>query len=128
MAYLEKNELEKIQEMNAEFTKMKIALGETELQKQTVINAINELKTSFAMQERMLIDKYCEQGRVSTDFIESMSLEPSVRERLLCIFNKAMRRRLKYYLLWMSSGVCMDDTNILNLLPIDLSRSVVNFV
>jgi hypothetical protein len=58
MAYLEKNELEKIQEMNAEFTKMKIALGETELQKQTVINAIDELKTSFAMQERMLIDKY----------------------------------------------------------------------
>lgn len=58
MAYLEKNELEKIQEMNAEFTKMKIALGENELQKQTVINAINELKTSFAMQERMLIEKY----------------------------------------------------------------------
>ena len=58
VVYLEKEELEKIQEMNAEFTKMKIALGETELQKQTVINAINELKTGFAMQERMLIEKY----------------------------------------------------------------------
>jgi hypothetical protein len=58
MTYLQKEELEKIQEMNTEFTKMKIALGENELQKQTVINAINELKTSFAMQERMLIEKY----------------------------------------------------------------------
>lgn len=58
VTYLQKEELEKIQSMNAEFTKMKIALGETELQKQTVINAINELKTSFAMQEKMLIEKY----------------------------------------------------------------------
>jgi hypothetical protein len=58
MTYLQKEELEKIQEMNAEFTKLKIALGETELQKQTVIKAIDELKTSFAIQERMLIDKY----------------------------------------------------------------------
>lgn len=58
VTYLQKEELEKIQSMNAEFTKMKIALGETELQKQTVINAINELKTSFAVQERELIEKY----------------------------------------------------------------------
>jgi len=58
MTYLQKEELEKIQEMNSEFTKLKIALGETELQKQTVLNAINDLKTSFAVQERMLIDKY----------------------------------------------------------------------
>jgi hypothetical protein len=58
MTYLQKEELEKIQEMNAEFTKLKIALGETELQKQTVLNAINDLKTSFAVQEKMLIDKY----------------------------------------------------------------------
>jgi hypothetical protein len=58
MTYLQKEELEKIQEMNAEFTKLKIALGETELQKQTVIKAIDELKASFAVQERMLIDKY----------------------------------------------------------------------
>ena len=58
VTYLQKEELEKIQSMNAEFTKMKIALGETELQKQTVINAINELKTSFAMQEKMLIEEY----------------------------------------------------------------------
>mgnify|MGYP006268847395 CR=1 FL=1 len=56
--YLQKEELEKIQSMNAEFTKLKIALGETELQKQTIINAVNDLKTSFAVQERALIDKY----------------------------------------------------------------------
>jgi hypothetical protein len=58
VTYLQKEELEKIQSMNSEFTKLKIALGETELQKQTIINAVNELKTSFAVQEKMLIDKY----------------------------------------------------------------------
>lgn len=58
VVYLEKEELDKIQEMNAEFTKLKIALGEIELQKQTVINTINELKTGFAIQEKQLIEKY----------------------------------------------------------------------
>lgn len=58
VVYLQKEELEKIQEMNTEFTKLKIAVGETELQKQTMLKAIDELKTSFAIQEKMLIDKY----------------------------------------------------------------------
>lgn len=58
VTYLQKEELETIQSMNAEFTKLKIALGETELQKQTVINTINELKTGFAIQEKQLIEKY----------------------------------------------------------------------
>jgi hypothetical protein len=56
--YLEKNELEKIQEMNNEFTKMKMALGDAELQKHQIIAAISELKTSFAIHEKALIDKY----------------------------------------------------------------------
>lgn len=58
VVYLEKEELERIQSMNAEFTKMKIALGETELQKEQIIKAINELKSSFAVHEKALVEKY----------------------------------------------------------------------
>ena len=58
VTYLQKEELETIQSMNAEFTKLKIALGETELQKQTIMEAINNLKTGFAVHEKELIEKY----------------------------------------------------------------------
>jgi len=58
VTYLLKEELEKIQEMNAEFTKMKIALGETALQNQQILSAITELKISFSTHEKALIDKY----------------------------------------------------------------------
>lgn len=56
--YLQKEELEKIQEMNSEFTKLKIALGDTELQKHQIINAIDQLKIAFSIQEKELVDKY----------------------------------------------------------------------
>lgn len=56
--YLQKEELEKIQEMNSEFTKLKIALGDAELQKHQIINAIDQLKTAFSIQEKELVNKY----------------------------------------------------------------------
>ncbi|MFO0089860.1 MAG: hypothetical protein ACK518_03580 [bacterium] len=56
--YLQKEELEKIQEMNSEFTKLKIALGDAELQKYQIINAIDQLKTAFSIQEKELVNKY----------------------------------------------------------------------
>lgn len=56
--YLEKEELQKIQEMNSAFTKMKIQLGELELNKQSILFTCNELKTSFAVQEAELVKKY----------------------------------------------------------------------
>jgi hypothetical protein len=58
VVYLEKEELEKVQSMNAEFTKMKVALGEMELRKQDIMSAINELKTAFAIHEKSLVEKY----------------------------------------------------------------------
>jgi hypothetical protein len=51
-------EIAKIQEMNSKFNQGKIALGECELQKQTIIRHIEELKLQFSQHEKVLIDKY----------------------------------------------------------------------
>lgn len=51
-------ELEMIQNMNADFSKAKMGLGDLELQKQGLLKQIDELRLSFARNEQMLIDKY----------------------------------------------------------------------
>jgi hypothetical protein len=56
--FLEKEELDVIQNMNSEFSKMKMSLADVELQKYQIINAIDQLKSSFALHEKNLVDKY----------------------------------------------------------------------
>jgi hypothetical protein len=51
-------ELAKIQEMNTDFNKSKMALGDLELQKQNIIRHVDSLKKEFAEHEKMLIEKY----------------------------------------------------------------------
>ena len=51
-------ELVKIQELNSEFNKAKMAIGDVELQKQTIIRHIDELKVLFSAHEKELIEKY----------------------------------------------------------------------
>lgn len=51
-------ELAKIQELNAEFNKVKMAIADVELQKQTFIRIVDEIKSQFSEHERLLIDKY----------------------------------------------------------------------
>jgi len=51
-------ELKKIQELNADFTKSKNALGDLELQKQNVLQHIDMLRKEFALNEKSLIEKY----------------------------------------------------------------------
>lgn len=51
-------ELAKIQELNAEFNKVKMAIADVELQKQTFIRIVDEIKAQFSEHERLLIDKY----------------------------------------------------------------------
>lgn len=51
-------ELEMIQNMNADFSKAKMGLGDLELQKQGLLKQIDDLRLSFARNEQMLIDKY----------------------------------------------------------------------
>ena len=58
MTYVSKEELDKIQSMNAEFSKAKMALGELELNKQGILNQINAMRQEFFEYEKMLIVKY----------------------------------------------------------------------
>ena len=51
-------ELQTIQELNAEFSKAKMAIGDAELQKLNIIRHIEELKAQFAIHEQLLVDKY----------------------------------------------------------------------
>lgn len=55
---LSKEELDNVNKLNAEFSKAKMAIGDVELQKQNILNHIEVLKTEFAAQEKMLIEKY----------------------------------------------------------------------
>jgi hypothetical protein len=58
MNYVSKEELDKIQGMNAEFSKAKMALGELELNKYGILNQINAMRQEFFEYEKMLIIKY----------------------------------------------------------------------
>tara|TARA_R110000868_G_scaffold118155_2_gene313532 strand:- start:4021 stop:4248 length:228 start_codon:yes stop_codon:yes gene_type:complete len=58
MTYVSKEELEKIQGMNADFSKAKMALGELELNKHGILNQINAMRQEFSEYEKMLILKY----------------------------------------------------------------------
>jgi hypothetical protein len=56
--FIEQAELAKIQEMNAEFSRAKMAIGDIELQKQNIITHIDSLKKEFGLYEKGLIEKY----------------------------------------------------------------------
>jgi len=51
-------ELTKINELNSEFNKAKLAIGDVELQKHQILRHIELLKSEFAAQEKDLIEKY----------------------------------------------------------------------
>jgi hypothetical protein len=51
-------ELQKIQEMNSKFNQTKIALGDCELQKYSILKHIEELRSEFSQHEKLLIEKY----------------------------------------------------------------------
>lgn len=57
-SFLEKEELKTIQDMNAEFSKLKIAIGDIEIQKQGIMLRIERLREDFSKHESMLIQKY----------------------------------------------------------------------
>ena len=58
MNYVSKEELERIQTMNSDFAKAKMALGELELNKQGILGQINAMRQEFSEYERILISKY----------------------------------------------------------------------
>lgn len=55
---LTQEELVKINELNSEFNKAKMAVGDVELQKQNILRHIELLKTEFSAFEKSLIEKY----------------------------------------------------------------------
>lgn len=58
MEKVTQEELKKIQSMNADFNKAKMALGDIELQKQGILDSINMMRAEFSEHEKMLIEKY----------------------------------------------------------------------
>jgi hypothetical protein len=55
---LEEQELKTIQDLNAQYTKLKLALGEIKLKETDIIEEIKSLKSLFVVEEKKLIEKY----------------------------------------------------------------------
>lgn len=55
---LTQEELELVQSLNTDFTKLKISLGNLELQKQSILSEVDKLKDKFVENEKELINKY----------------------------------------------------------------------
>lgn len=62
---LTQEELTAIQQMNSDFSKAKMAIGDLELQKEKVIEHIKELKAVFGAHEKSLIEKYGEDSVIN---------------------------------------------------------------
>lgn len=55
---LEEKELERLQELNNEFTRAKLQLGEVEVQKGMIMDEVKKIKATFLIEEKKLIEKY----------------------------------------------------------------------
>ena len=64
------NELATIQELNSDFNKAKMAIGDIELQKQQILQHIEELKIKFSTHEQLLIDKYGKDSVINIQTVE----------------------------------------------------------
>lgn len=63
--YLTQDELKKIQDMNSELSKMKMAIGDIEMKKSNILRAIDELYFEFSSHEKSLIEKYGEDSVIN---------------------------------------------------------------
>jgi hypothetical protein len=63
--FLTKEELEKTQSMHNDFNKLKMQLGDIELQKQSVLKNVDILKGFFAEHEKELMNKYGEDAVIN---------------------------------------------------------------
>ena len=51
-------ELKELQEINTEYNKRKVALGELEMQKHAILSQVDGLNASFSQLEKKLVEKY----------------------------------------------------------------------
>ena len=63
--FLTKEELEKTQAMHGDFNKLKMQLGDVELQKQGILKQVDMLKNFFADHEKELMAKYGEDAVIN---------------------------------------------------------------
>lgn len=65
--FLTNDELNFIKEGTTEFTKIKIAIGEVEIRKQSLLKDAEAIINAFAQNEKMLIEKYGENAVINTN-------------------------------------------------------------
>jgi hypothetical protein len=58
MTHLTEQELSLLTELNTEFAKAKMGLGDLEIQKSMLLNDISAMKREFDAEEKNLIEKY----------------------------------------------------------------------
>jgi len=78
--YITAEELNTIQSMNTDFTKMKMALGEIEIERHALLNTLDKMKEMFAHNEQMLIEKY---GKHSVINIKTGEVTDNVQDNTL---------------------------------------------
>jgi chaperonin cofactor prefoldin len=59
------DELATMQNMNSEFQKLKMSLGDIELEKYEILKRINNIREVFAIQEKQMIEKYGEDAIIN---------------------------------------------------------------
>ena len=57
---LTKEELEAIQQMNAEYNRLRLNISDLEMQKHSVLMMLDSLREKFSNHERLLIERYGE--------------------------------------------------------------------
>tara|TARA_R100000808_G_C2155481_1_gene168165 strand:+ start:2034 stop:2297 length:264 start_codon:yes stop_codon:yes gene_type:complete len=55
---IEENELKSLQDLNAEFNKIKTQIGDVELQKHSLLKRVDTLREEFNVLEKSLAEKY----------------------------------------------------------------------
>jgi hypothetical protein len=62
---LTKEELEAIQQMNAEFNRLRLNISDLEMQKHSVLMMLDSLREKFSNHERLLIERYGEDAVIN---------------------------------------------------------------
>ena len=65
MNKLTKKELERIQELVNSFNKLKISLGDTVIQQNSLMSEISEMKAEYSLEEQKLMKKYGEDAVIN---------------------------------------------------------------
>jgi hypothetical protein len=62
---LTKEELEAIQQMNAEYNRLRLNISDLEMQKHSVLMMLDSLREKFSNHERLLIERYGEDAVIN---------------------------------------------------------------